>query len=125
MRKPHGQKVLRRLDVAKLKLSTVQQNFVTPLEHQLSMAESNDWESMKKAIYFSASQVLVQPLENIKTGLIKMILKLKLYWKRNASFTERTRMIRVLMRRKMPISISAEMFKKSSKLTKCVARLKN
>ena len=47
-----------------------------------------------------------------------MILELKLYWKRNVSFTERTRMIRVLMQKKIPISISAEMFKNSSKFCK-------
>ena len=58
MRRLQGQKVLKRLEVAKLKLCTVQQKFVTILEHQLSTAESNDWECMKKAIYSSASQVL-------------------------------------------------------------------
>ena len=42
MRRPQGQNVLKRLDVAKLKLSTVQQKIVTPLEHQMSMAGSND-----------------------------------------------------------------------------------
>ena len=54
----------------------------------------------------------------IAIATVKMILKLKLYWKKNVSFKERMRMIWVLMQRKMPISISAEMFKKSSKFCK-------
>ena len=58
MRRPHRQKALNRLDVTKLKILKVQQEFETNLEHELSRAESNDWKFMKETIYSSALQVL-------------------------------------------------------------------
>ena len=58
MRKPQGQKALKRLDVTKLKIPKVQQEFAINLERELSRVESNDWEFMKETIYSSALQVL-------------------------------------------------------------------
>ena len=58
VRKPQGQKALKRLDVTKLKIPKVQQEFANNLEHELSRVESNDWEFMKEMIYSSALQVL-------------------------------------------------------------------
>ena len=58
MKRLQGQKALKRLDVTKLKIPKVQQKFATNLEHELSRAESNDWEFMKETIYSSALQVL-------------------------------------------------------------------
>ena len=58
MRRPQGQKALKRLDVIKLKIPKVQQEVATNLEQELLRVESNDWEFMKKTIYSSALQVL-------------------------------------------------------------------
>ena len=58
MRRPQGQKALKRLDVTKLKIPKVQQEFATNLAHELSRVESNDREFMKETIYSSALQVL-------------------------------------------------------------------
>ena len=58
MRRPQGQKALKRLDVTKLKIPKVQQEFATNLEHELLRVENNDWEFMKETIYSSALQVL-------------------------------------------------------------------
>ena len=58
MKRPQRQKALKRLDVTKLKIPKVQQEFAINLEHELSRVESNDWEFMKETIYSSALQVL-------------------------------------------------------------------
>ena len=76
-RRPQGQKALKRLDVTKLKIPKVQQEFATNLKHELSRVECNDWESMKETIYFSALQVLGSTSKKRQDCLMKMTLLFK------------------------------------------------
>ncbi len=57
-RRPHGQTVVKKLNVNKLKLCSVQENPAATLESQLTEATRKDRDSLKTAVHSAAFQVL-------------------------------------------------------------------
>jgi len=51
MRKPQGQKVVKRLNVNKLKLTAVRQELSHTPKSQLTEATGNNWESLKATVH--------------------------------------------------------------------------
>jgi len=58
MRRPQGQKVVKKLNVNKLKLPAIQQELAVTLKGQLTEATGNDWESLKTTVQSAPLQVI-------------------------------------------------------------------
>ena len=58
MRRLQGQKVVKKLNVYKLKLPAVQQELAATLKSQLTEATGNDWESLKTMVHSATFQLL-------------------------------------------------------------------
>ena len=87
------------------------------------MVEGTDWKTMKTAIYSSASQVLGSTSRKRRNWFDENDIEIKTRLKKRRQF-HRTHENNLNLDEKKPISLSAEMSKKSSELCKTLASTK-